>query len=119
MPRKHARADETVNCTPRLKMFGLKRAAESTGEQTVRSLRQAQDAQQLKTFTRWWNSWLSPRVRAALAVATSARAICAEHALLQLGTAGQKSNLGLLKSPSLRRWIMKLVRVKNTYATRK
>ena len=31
---------------------------------------------------------------------------------------GQKSNLGTLKSPSLRRWIMKLFRVKNTYAPR-
>ena len=31
---------------------------------------------------------------------------------------GQKSNLGTLKSPSASRWIMKLFRVKNTYAPR-
>ena len=31
---------------------------------------------------------------------------------------GQKSNLGTLKSPLVRRWIMKLFRVKNTYAPR-
>ena len=32
---------------------------------------------------------------------------------------GQKSKLGALKSPVLRRWLMKLFRVKNTYAPRK
>ena len=35
---------------------------DSTGmKEAIGELRQEHDAMQLKTFTRWWNSWLHPR----------------------------------------------------------
>ena len=41
---------------------GSKKVDESAAEEgRVKGLRQKQDAQQLKTFTRWWNSWLAMR----------------------------------------------------------
>ena len=41
-------------------MAGLSRA-DSTKQNAIAEIRQEHDAMQLKTFTRWWNSWLSPR----------------------------------------------------------